>query len=143
MSVETTAIGAGTSPVEPAGVQPTDRGDHGITTRMEVHKLIEQLVKHLGPTLVALLADVKDRKLPNKWAKLEGPTPRDESLRRLQAAHRSWVMIATAEGDHVARAWFIGANPRLEEQPPVVCLRDGRDADVLAAAKAFVDGVDD
>ncbi len=107
------------------------------------HELVSRLVGHLGPTLVALLAGVKDRKLPNKWARADGPVPRPESHRRLLTALRAWTMISSAEGDHVARAWFIGANPRLGEEAPVICLREGRDADVLAAASAFVDGLDD
>jgi hypothetical protein len=110
------------------------------TTRLDVHEMVRQLNSHLGPTLVATLANVNDRKLPGKWAQPGGVEPRPESLRRLQAAHRCWTTVSMRESDHVARAWFIGANPRLEEVPPVVALREGRVAEVLNAAQSFVEG---
>lgn len=128
---------------ETTAVRTAGGGGYAWIVRLDVHELASRLVGHLGPTLVALLAGVKDRKLPNKWARADGPEPRPESQRRLQTALRVWSMIASAEGDHVARAWFIGANPRLGEEAPVICLREGRDADVLAAAAAFVEGIDD
>jgi len=116
---------------------------HERSTRLDIHELVRQLVGHLGPTLVATSANVSDRKLPYRWAKADGTEPRVDSQRRLQAAHRVWSLISDAEGDNVARAWFIGANPRLGEEAPVFCLRDDRIQDVLAAAKAFVEGTDD
>ena len=116
---------------------------HAETARMDVHELARQLTLHLGPTLVALLAGVRDRKLPTRWAKADGPQPRKDSERRLRTAHRAWLLLAAAETDHVARAWFIGTNPRLGETTPVEALRDDRDAEVMAAASAFVDGTDE
>lgn len=120
-----------------------DIGIHAQTTKLDAHELCRQLVSHLGPTLVATLANVRDQKLPHKWAQADGPVPRSESLRRLQAAHRAWAMISQSDSDHVARAWFIGANPRLNEEAPVMRLREGDVGAVLAAAKAFVAGTDE
>ncbi|GAH52627.1 unnamed protein product, partial [marine sediment metagenome] len=34
-------------------------------------------------------------------------------LARLEVAYRAWTTLAAAAGEDVARAWFIGANPRL------------------------------
>lgn len=116
---------------------------HEATLRLTTPEMVRQLNSHLGPTLVAALAGVKDRKLPHKWAQADGPDPRPEPKRRLIAAHRCWTMIAGTENDSVARAWFIGANPRLGEQAPVMCLRAGDDGLVLAAAEAFLEGTDD
>lgn len=113
------------------------------TTRLGTHELVRQLNSHLGPTLVAALANVRDRKLPLKWASADGPAPRPESKSRLMAAHRVWGMLSSAESDHVARAWFIGANPRLGEISPVIKLREGEIPSVIAAAEAFVEGTDD
>jgi hypothetical protein len=110
--------------------------------RLAPAELARQLVQHLGPTLVAVLAGVRDRKLPHKWATEGGPTPRPEALQRLQVAHRAWVAVASSEGDDVARAWFIGANPRLDEVPPYEAIRDGEFRKAMAAAAAFVDGTD-
>jgi hypothetical protein len=116
---------------------------HQLATRLDTHEMIRQLNSHLGPTLVATLANVRDRKLPHKWAAAGGPEPRPEAYKRLHAAHRIWTMISGAESDHIARAWFIGANPRLAEEAPVMCLREGDLQAVLSAAKAFVAGTDD
>lgn len=114
---------------------------HAATMRLTSVELTRTLVDDLGPTLVAALAGVRDRKLPHKWASDGGPVPRPASLARLQVAHRAWTTIATAESDDIARAWFIGANPHLDETPPYLAIRDGRYDSVIAAAAAFVEGV--
>jgi hypothetical protein len=116
--------------------------NHTRTVRLPSAELARQLVAHLGPTLVATMAGVRDRKLPHKWASEGGPTPRPEALQRLQVAHRAWSAVAIAEGEDVARAWFIGANPRLDEVPPYMAIREGEFHKVMAAAAAFVDGTD-
>lgn len=110
---------------------------HIQTTRLDLSQVVQHLNTHLGPTLVALLAGVNDRKLPAKWAS-NSVTPRAQSEKMLRAAHRAWITIATAETDHIARAWFIGANPLLGEESPIEALREGRDKDVLGAANRFV-----
>lgn len=120
-----------------------DVATHTETTRMEIHETVRQLTSHLGPTLVALLANVNDRKLPHKWSQAGGPEPRDGSKNRLMAAHRIWNKISASENDYTARNWFIGANPRLGEASPAEYLRAGRIADVQAAADAFLEGTDD
>lgn len=121
----------------------TVAGGYTETARLDVHELVRRLNSHLGPTLVAALANVRDRKLPSKWAQADGPEPRNESWARLQMAHRVWMLITGAEDDYVARAWFIGANPRLGEVSPVMKLREGALSEVMSAARAFVEGIDD
>ncbi len=149
----TTAPGAGSaysrvSPLTQASmedhVSPTeiDIDIHEQTTRMGIHEIVRQLISHLGPTLVATLANVRDSKLPHKWSRVDGPTPRDEAKRRLMVAHRIWVKLSSAENDYVARNWFIGANPRLGEQMPAMCLREGKLDQVIDAADAFLEGTD-
>lgn len=115
---------------------------HTQTLRLAPAELVHQLIQHLGATLVAVLADVRDSKLPYKWAKEDGPRPRPGGLQRLQVAHRAWDAVASAEGPDVARAWFIGANPRLDEQPPYLAIRHGQFKQVIHAAAAFVDDTD-
>lgn len=101
-------------------------------------QIVLELNSHLGATLVATLAGVSDRKLPYRWAKTDGPQPGDEACRRLQAAYRIWLAMAESESDHVVRAWFIGANPFLDEVPPVMTLRAGDIAATVSAADAFL-----
>ncbi|WP_232491369.1 hypothetical protein [Mycobacterium dioxanotrophicus] len=111
---------------------------HTAAVRLTPAELARELLDHLGPTVVAALSQVRNRKQPYKWAIDDGPRPRIESLQRLQVAHRAWWTIAESEGDEVARAWFIGANPRLDEVPPYMAIREGRFSEVLAAADEFV-----
>ncbi|BDH55674.1 hypothetical protein [Tsukamurella sp. PLM1] len=124
-------------------VNNLDTQTHTDAIRTGTPELVRQLNSHLGPTLVATLAGVRDRKLPHKWAKIDGPSPRPEALERLQMAHRVWGLIATSESDSIARAWFIGLNPRLGEVAPIMALRAGDSAAVWHAARAFVSGTDD
>jgi len=121
---------------------PTDvaMASHYETTRMDIHELVRRLNSHLGATLVATMAGVRDSKLPYRWAKLDGPTPNPEAEHRLRVAHRTWLMLADAESDHIARAWFIGANPLLDETAPIMALRQGDTQQVIRAAEAFTSG---
>lgn len=122
---------------------PTDQlvGSHVKTTRMDVREVVERLNRHLGATLVATLANVTDRKLPYRWAREKnGALPGAQAQRRLRAAHRIWLQLADAESDHIARAWFIGENPYLDEQSPVFAIREGKTREALLAAQAFLDG---
>lgn len=115
---------------------------HTETMRLSSAELARQLVQHLGATVVAVLAGVRDKKLPYKWSSNGGPTPRDQALQRMQVAHRAWAAVSIAEGANIARAWFIGANPRLDEKPPFMALADDQFKPVMNAAAAFVDGTD-
>lgn len=112
---------------------------HAETIKMDIHDVAKELVEALGPTLVATLAGVRDRKLPNKWAQAGGPTPRDESQSRLKTAHRVFRSLAAQEDAYIARSWFIGLNPLLEETSPIVALNEGREREVIEAARAFME----
>lgn len=121
----------------------TVTGTHAATARMDIHEVARQLNSHLGPTLVAALAGTPDRKLPIRWAKADGPTPGPNYTRRLQLAHRAWTHVAGAEGDHVARAWFLGANPALAETTPLTAIRGDRGEDLMLAVKVIVEDTPD
>jgi hypothetical protein len=49
-------------------------------------------------------------------------------------------MLADGESDHIARSWFIGANPLLDEVAPFMALREGESQKILRAAEAFISG---
>ncbi|KHL04490.1 hypothetical protein [Sinomonas humi] len=112
---------------------------YGRTARLGIREIVRQLNGSLGPTLVAALAGAKDPKISYRWARTDGPEPRDEAQACLVLAHRAWQLVADVEGDHVARLWFVGANPYLGEVSPVEAISQNRAAEVMAAAKAMVE----
>lgn len=106
---------------------------------LDVREVTRRLNASLGGTMVSALAGSSDSKSSHKWAKDDGPQPRPETVKRLVFAYEQWQKVAEAEGEHVARVWFIGANPWLEYDTPVNAIRDGRLKDVAHAAQALVD----
>ena len=112
---------------------------YGETARLDIHEVVRRLNAHLGATLVAALTGSKDSKQPHRWAKSDGPVPGPDFERRLRLAHRAWRQIADAENDHLARAWFIGGNPWLDEDAPLTGIREDRDSDVMNAVAALLE----
>lgn len=106
---------------------------------LDVREVVRRLNAALGGTLVSALAGASDGKTSHKWAKATGPQPRPEAVRRLMFAYEQWQTVSEAEGEHVARVWFVGANPWLGYDTPVNGIRENRLADVAAAAQALVD----
>jgi hypothetical protein len=112
---------------------------HGRTARLGIREIVRQLNTALGPTLVAALAGAKDPKISHRWARTDGPEPRDEAQARLILGHRAWQAVAEVEGEHVARLWFVGANPHLGEVSPIEAISQNRAAEVMAAARAMIE----
>ncbi|MGO2747099.1 hypothetical protein [Microbacterium sp.] len=109
------------------------------TVRLDVREIARRLDAALGGTLVSALAGSKDSKSSHKWAKEGGPQPRPEAVKRLAFAYEQWQRVADAEGEHVARVWFIGANPWLDCDTPVNAIREDRLKEVNRAAQALID----
>lgn len=131
------------SSFEEPGTMPTTTmaEAHACTTRLDIHTIVRRLNAHLGATVVAALSGSRDSKLPYRWAKPDGPTPNPKAEERIRTAYRVWTLIADAETEHVARTWFVGSNPVLDETSPVIALREDRIREVTQAAQAFVDDV--
>ena len=106
---------------------------------LDVREVTRRLNASLGGTLVSALAGASDTKSSHKWAKATGPNPRPETVKRLYFAYEQWKKVAEAEGEHVARVWFIGANPWLGYDTPVNAIREDRLPEVASAAQALVD----
>ncbi len=92
------------------------------------------------PRSVAALAGSPDRKLPIRWAKSNGPTPEPAYSRRLQLAHRAWTHTEGAEGEYVARSWFIGPTPSCTK---LTAIRSGRGEDLMLAVKVLLEDTPD
>lgn len=112
---------------------------HADTARMDIREVVRRLNDALGGTLVAALAGARDPKASYKWGREHGPTPRDEVVKRLQLAHRAWMVVSTSEGGDVARMWFLGANPWLDEVSPVEAISQDRAKEVMDAAFAMAE----
>lgn len=125
---------------ENGGMETTVRDDIYLdTTRMDIHALVRELNENVGATVVQAMAGVKNRTSPYAWAKPDGPEPRPEVESRLRLGYRVWRTLERAEGKHVALTWLMGANPRLDEELPVLYIQQLLSREVLGAAEAFVD----
>jgi hypothetical protein len=112
-------------------------------TRSELTTLITELAGMLGPRLVAYMAGVGETRAVREWA--EGRRePRDPIPSRLRLAYRVAHLIGEHDSPEVARAWFQGLNPQLDDQSPARLIREQAieevGPDVVAAARAFVVG---
>lgn len=118
---------------------PTVSNTYERTIRLDIREIVRRLNAALGGTLVSAMAGSKDTKISHKWAKESGPQPRPEAIKRLVFAYEQWQQVSDAEGEHVARVWFIGANPALDDDTPVNAIREGRYKEVRRAARNLVD----
>lgn len=112
---------------------------HVDSTRMNIHDIVRQLNEKLGATIVQTMAGVKNRTSPSQWAKPDGPEPRPEVEARLRLGYRVWKTLEQTDGPSLALAWLMGANPRLNEELPILFIQKNLARDVIGAAEAFVD----
>lgn len=117
----------------------TKHGAHKRAVTLDVREVARRLNAALGGTLVSTLAGAKDTKASYKWAKETGSQPGPEVVKRLVFAYEQWQKVAEAEGEHVARVWFIGANPWLDYETPIAAIREDRLREVGHAAQALID----
>jgi hypothetical protein len=106
-------------------------------------EVVDSLRSILGLRLCAYIGSVKETRAVNEWA--EGMRePNSQAQRRLRLALQIAQTITDADGPEVARAWFQGLNPQLDDQSPARLLREG-DIDevgpeIIAAERAFLVG---
>lgn len=115
-------------------VESTDQTDAA-----PIKALARRLTAVLGPTLVSTLAGSTDLRAATGWGSPDGPLPSAYASLRLECAYDAWQKISAAEGDDVARAWFVGRNPWLGDDSPITAIREARFGDVNNAAKACMD----
>ncbi len=104
---------------------------------------MEELCEILGPKLVAYVADIGEVRAVRQWGAGERE-PRAPIQARLRLALQVAWLIARYDDASVARAWFQGLNPQLDDRSAARLLREG-DLDevgpqILSAARAFVSG---
>ena len=49
-------------------------------------------------------------------------------------------LLLSEESRHTVRAWFVGLNPQLDDESPARAMLEGRERQVLTAAKSFLAG---
>lgn len=115
------------------------REAHRQTTETSIEQITVFLEEVLGRKLVAALAGVADPKAVGRWASGER-SPRSAAEERLRVAYQVFRLLLAEESKHTIRAWFIGLNPQLNDESPVMVIRAGRLQEVMVAAKAYVSG---
>ena len=127
-------------------VSPVARPDyaaHVRAVRSSFPEVVRALREILGLKLCAYLGSVKETRAVNEWA--DGVREPSEAVRRrLRLAFQVAEAIAAVDGAEVARAWFQGLNPQLDDRSPARLLREG-DIDevgpeVIGAERAFLVG---
>jgi hypothetical protein len=93
----------------------------------------------LGQRLTALMTGIADPKAVGKWARGERK-PHSVAEQRLRAGYHAATLITLLDGEETARAWFVGMNPALRDQSPILVIRDSPDGaeKVMGAARAYL-----
>ena len=112
-------------------------GSHENAMALPIAIVVEELVALLGATTVAVIGGVKETRAVQEWLTERAPQ-RPHVLRfALQLA----TMIAGPLDSEMARAWFHGSNPYLDDQVPMLMLRNQPLVEIqgplVAAARAF------
>lgn len=120
-----------------------DYAAHARAVRAGLPEVVDALRSILGARLCAYIGSVKETRAVNEWA--QGVrVPNSEVQRRLRLALQVAQTITDADGVEVARAWFQGLNPQLDDRSPARLLREA-DLDevgpaIVAAERAFLVG---
>jgi hypothetical protein len=106
---------------------------------LPVYEVVRRLVDCLGASTVAAIGGVNETRAVNRWMEKSGREPQRPHVLRFALQIAS--MIAAESDSDVARAWFQGSNPHLNDQVPAVLLRNRPlhelQEPLMAAARAF------
>lgn len=89
------------------------------------------LVERLGETFVKAIVGIKAEESFATHNYSEG------EVETLEAAVQVWSLVSKADGDDVARAWFIGGNPDFDGSTAITLLREGNSKRVIASATNY------
>jgi len=106
----------------------------------DVPTLTKTLQKHLGQALLAVIVDSSPRAIA-RWISGD-TTPSATTERLLRDVAQIFDVITTVDTPQVARAWFMGMNPQLDDQAPAELLAKDPSVtrSIMAAARAYVAG---
>jgi hypothetical protein len=104
---------------------------------LPIRDVVSELVDLLGTTTVATIGGVGETRAVTEWLTTRAPQRPNVLRFALQIA----TMIAASTDQELARAWFHGSNPRLDDAVPAIMLRDLPLSDIqgalLGAARGF------
>ncbi len=107
----------------------------------DVTALTKNLQTHLGQALLAVIVDAQPRTIARWIAGDSSPSVATEQL--LRDVSQIFDVITTVDTPRVARAWFMGMNPQLDDNSPAEALAErnpGATREVMAAARAYAAG---
>ncbi|GAA1419078.1 hypothetical protein GCM10009640_06150 [Agrococcus citreus] len=114
------------------------RSTSALHAPIEAADITRFLSEHLGRQLLAFIV-ASDVTTIDRWARGNNK-PRLQHEQRLRNTYSVFQEIARVEAPATVRAWFMGMNPQLDDHSPAEALADDRAREVLAAARAFVQG---
>ena len=110
---------------------------HERAMSMPIEEVVKELVDLLGLTTVAMIGGVGETRAVSQW--MNGRSPQRPNVLRFSLQVAS--MILNHSDKDVARAWFHGSNPHLQDRIPAVMLRDETlsevQVEIMAAARSF------
>jgi len=119
------------------GAVLSDVDAHGHAMEIPIQAVVSELIDRLGAPLVAVIGGVSETRAVLQWTKSRTPQRQNVLRFALQVA----TMIARMSDCEMARAWFEGSNPQLDDAVPALILRDRPLAEVqsnlMAAARSF------
>lgn len=115
----------------------SDVDAHGHAIEIPIQAVVSELIDRLGAPLVAVIGGVSETRAVLQWTKSRTPQRPNVLRFALQLA----TMIASATDGEMARAWFEGSNPQLDDAIPALLLRDRPLEDIqsnlMTAARSF------
>ena len=111
---------------------------HNEAMSLPIERVVESLVELLGAPTVAELGGVQETRAVQQWTAGTRQPQRPNTLRfALQLA----LMISTVASRELARAWFHGSNPQLDDLTPLAILRqqplEPNQVSLVIAARSF------
>lgn len=109
---------------------------HARAVELGISDIVGALQAQIGQALLGVIVTKNARTL-TRWA--NGTVrPPQASEQLLRDTFQVVELLTSAESPEVARAWFMGMNPQLDDESPAEVLSTGRARDVMAAARAFI-----
>src|SRR6516225_1209283 len=126
------------TPAQPdSGPIRTDFDAHAHAMSLPIEDVVKELTDLLGATNVAAIGGVTETRAVQQWT--AGREPQRAHV--LRFALQLGTMIAAAADRDLARAWFHGSNPHLDDAVPIMMLRNLPLSDIqgklMVAARIF------